>query len=37
MVPRTVILRDRLPRNPNGKIDRSGLARELAGMFGAAA
>lgn len=34
MVPKAVILRDSLPRNPNGKIDRSGLAREMAGMFG---
>jgi len=37
MVPRAVILREALPRNPNGKIDRSGLAREMAGMFGVAA
>jgi acyl-CoA ligase (AMP-forming) (exosortase A-associated) len=37
MVPKAVILRDSLPRNPNGKIDRSGLAREMAGMFGVTA
>lgn len=37
MVPKAVVLRESLPRNPNGKIDRSGLARELAGMFGVAA
>jgi acyl-CoA synthetase (AMP-forming)/AMP-acid ligase II len=37
MVPKAVVLRESLPRNPNGKIDRSGLAREMAGMFGAAA
>ncbi|MBI1181732.1 MAG: acyl-CoA ligase (AMP-forming), exosortase A system-associated [Alphaproteobacteria bacterium] len=36
MVPRTIMLRDGLPRSPNGKIDRSGLAAELAGLFGAA-
>jgi acyl-CoA ligase (AMP-forming) (exosortase A-associated) len=34
MVPAHVELRRRaLPRNPNGKIDRKGLAREFAGMF----
>jgi acyl-CoA ligase (AMP-forming) (exosortase A-associated) len=37
MVPRVIVLRDALPRNPNGKIDRTGLAGELAGMFEAAA
>jgi acyl-CoA ligase (AMP-forming) (exosortase A-associated) len=37
MVPKAVILRESLPRNPNGKIDRSGLAHELSGMFGVAA
>ncbi|MEN3974092.1 acyl-CoA ligase (AMP-forming), exosortase A system-associated [Emcibacter sp. SYSU 3D8] len=36
MVPKAVIVRDSLPRNPNGKIDRNGLAVELAGMFGPA-
>ncbi len=34
MVPARVALRSTpLPRNPNGKIDRSGLAREFAGLF----
>jgi acyl-CoA synthetase (AMP-forming)/AMP-acid ligase II len=28
MVPRDIILRDELPRSPNGKIDRQALARE---------
>lgn len=28
MVPRDIILRDALPRSPNGKIDRQALARE---------
>jgi acyl-CoA ligase (AMP-forming) (exosortase A-associated) len=37
MVPRAVVLREALPRNPNGKIDRSGLAQEMASMFGTAA
>ncbi|MGE0667630.1 MAG: acyl-CoA ligase (AMP-forming), exosortase A system-associated [Sphingomonadales bacterium] len=37
MVPKAVILRDSLPRNANGKIDRSGLGREMAGLFGVAA
>ena len=37
MVPKAVILRESLPRNPNGKIDRPGLAREMAGMFGVTA
>jgi len=33
MVPGRIIERDALPRNPNGKIDRSRLATELAGTF----
>lgn len=33
MVPRLIVLRDHLPRNPNGKIDRVALAREFAGIF----
>jgi acyl-CoA synthetase (AMP-forming)/AMP-acid ligase II len=34
MVPAHVELRrEALPRNPNGKIDRKGLAQEFAGMF----
>jgi acyl-CoA ligase (AMP-forming) (exosortase A-associated) len=33
MVPHHVIERDALPRNPNGKIDRSTLAAEFAGTF----
>jgi acyl-CoA ligase (AMP-forming) (exosortase A-associated) len=34
MVPRAVVLREALPRNANGKIDRVALAADLAGMFG---
>jgi acyl-CoA ligase (AMP-forming) (exosortase A-associated) len=30
MVPSLIEVRSSLPRNPNGKIDRAGLARELA-------
>ncbi len=37
MVPKAIILREALPRNPNGKIDRAGLTAEMAGMFGGAA
>jgi acyl-CoA ligase (AMP-forming) (exosortase A-associated) len=38
MVPAHVELRrGALPRNPNGKIDRKGLAQEFAGMFQAPA
>jgi acyl-CoA ligase (AMP-forming) (exosortase A-associated) len=37
MVPKAVILRESLPRNPNGKIDRPALSREMAGLFGVAA
>ncbi|MFN3231949.1 MAG: acyl-CoA ligase (AMP-forming), exosortase A system-associated [Alphaproteobacteria bacterium] len=33
MVPRAVVVRDALPRTPNGKMDRSLLTRELSGMF----
>jgi acyl-CoA synthetase (AMP-forming)/AMP-acid ligase II len=34
MVPARVIVREgTLPRNPNGKIDRKGLASALAEMF----
>ena len=31
MVPAEVIVRDELPRSPNGKFDRVGLAQEVAG------
>ncbi len=34
MVPAVVILRDTLPRNANGKIDRLALADEVRGLFG---
>jgi acyl-CoA synthetase (AMP-forming)/AMP-acid ligase II len=30
MVPSTVVVRDALPRNPNGKFDRALLRKELA-------
>lgn len=33
MVPGLLVARAHLPRNPNGKIDRQGLAGELAGAF----
>jgi acyl-CoA ligase (AMP-forming) (exosortase A-associated) len=33
MVPQHIAARPSLPRNPNGKIDRAGLAREMAGLF----
>ncbi len=33
MLPALVVERTQLPRNPNGKIDRPALARELAGVF----
>jgi acyl-CoA ligase (AMP-forming) (exosortase A-associated) len=33
MVPETVLLRDSLPRNPNGKFDRGQLAAELRELF----
>ena len=33
MVPHRVIEKAALPRNPNGKIDRTLLAREIAGLF----
>lgn len=35
MVPHRVEWRDALPRNPNGKYDRPGLALELATLFSA--
>ncbi|HSG34996.1 MAG TPA: acyl-CoA ligase (AMP-forming), exosortase A system-associated [Sphingomonadaceae bacterium] len=31
MQPQAIHWRDRLPLNPNGKLDRAGLAREIAG------
>jgi acyl-CoA synthetase (AMP-forming)/AMP-acid ligase II len=37
MVPQQVVVRADLPRNPNGKIDRKSLAREVATIFGVAA
>jgi acyl-CoA ligase (AMP-forming) (exosortase A-associated) len=37
MVPQQIVTRDDLPRNPNGKIDRKSLAREVATIFGVAA
>ena len=33
MVPKAAILRDELPRNPNGKVDRTKLVAELSGLF----
>ncbi len=36
MVPAHIDVRDALPRNPNGKIDRKRLASEVAGYFTAA-
>ncbi len=36
MQPQKIILREQLPRNPNGKIDRKQLAGEYADLFGAA-
>ncbi len=33
MVPARIEWRESLPRNPNGKYDRSGLAREFAELF----
>lgn len=33
MVPSKIIWRDELPRNPNGKYDRAGLAKEYANLF----
>jgi len=33
MVPALFVERPHLPRNPNGKIDRPALARELSGSF----
>jgi acyl-CoA synthetase (AMP-forming)/AMP-acid ligase II len=33
MVPHVVVARDKLARNPNGKIDRKALATELSGTF----
>ncbi len=34
MTPSRILWRDKLPRNPNGKIDRKTLTAELEGMFG---
>jgi acyl-CoA ligase (AMP-forming) (exosortase A-associated) len=34
MVPQRVVMREALPRNPNGKIDRKKIAAELEAMFG---
>jgi acyl-CoA ligase (AMP-forming) (exosortase A-associated) len=36
MVPHHIDWRESLPRNPNGKYDRAGLARELAELYSAA-
>ena len=36
MQPQKLIVRDTLPRNPNGKIDRKLLSAEYAELFGAA-
>ncbi|MDH3946893.1 MAG: acyl-CoA ligase (AMP-forming), exosortase A system-associated [Chromatiales bacterium] len=36
MAPFRILWRDKLPRNPNGKIDRKTLTSELEGMFGEA-
>lgn len=33
MVPLSVVIREELPRNPNGKIDRRGLVESLDGYF----
>lgn len=33
MVPERVVMRETLPRNPNGKIDRKQIAAELEAMF----
>lgn len=33
MVPQRVVMREALPRNPNGKIDRKRIASELEAMF----
>ncbi len=33
MVPQRVVMRDSLPRNPNGKIDRNQIAAELDALF----
>jgi acyl-CoA ligase (AMP-forming) (exosortase A-associated) len=33
MVPKSIIVRDSLPRNPNGKIDRKSLAAEYKDLF----
>jgi acyl-CoA synthetase (AMP-forming)/AMP-acid ligase II len=33
MVPAHIEWRDSLPRNPNGKFDRSRLASELSDLF----
>ena len=36
MAPSRILWREKLPRNPNGKIDRKTLTSELEGMFGEA-
>lgn len=33
MIPKAIILRDTLPRNANGKIDRPSLLNEMTGLF----
>jgi acyl-CoA synthetase (AMP-forming)/AMP-acid ligase II len=33
MVPHSVVMRNSLPRNPNGKIDRNQVAAELEALF----
>jgi acyl-CoA ligase (AMP-forming) (exosortase A-associated) len=36
MVPGQIVWQEKLPKNPNGKIDRKHLASELAGLYGEA-
>jgi acyl-coenzyme A synthetase/AMP-(fatty) acid ligase len=33
MVPAAIYLREMLPKNPNGKIDRQALAQEFQNLF----